>query len=71
MKAKDKNRNSVFAQGFACAVSALINMEREVNTTTRELFHTGLGEYDLKKFRRWGIDEHDINNFKKFRKELQ
>lgn len=64
-------KNSRFQQGFACAVSALIDMEREVNTVTRELFKTGLGEYDLKKFRKWGIDEHDIENFKKFRKELQ
>lgn len=65
-----RKKNYAFQQGFACAVSALIDMEREVNTVTRELFQTGLGQYDLKKFRRWGIDEHDITNFKNFRKEL-
>jgi len=66
----EKPRGNVFIQGFACAVAALIIMDRQVETATRELFGSGLGKYDLKKFREWGIDEYDINVFKKYRKQL-
>ncbi len=59
-----------FQQGYACAVSTLIRMDQGVETGTRELFHAGLGSYDLKKFRGWGIDEYDIEIFKTYRKEL-
>lgn len=71
MKPKDNYKNSAFIQGYACAVSTIIRMEHEVNALTKELFHSGLGKYDLRKFRRWGIDEYDIDIFKAFRKELQ
>lgn len=67
MKPQNNNR---FQQGYACAVSALIQMDRGANTVTKELFNAGLGEYNLRKFRRWGIDEHDISIFKEYRKEL-
>jgi hypothetical protein len=36
----------------------------------RELFEVGLGKYNLRKLRSWGIDEHDIEIFKKHRKDL-
>jgi len=67
MRAKKDCR---FQQGYACAVANLITLDREVNASTRDLFHSGLGEYNLIKLRRWGIDEQDINLFKKYRKEL-
>jgi len=70
MKAKDNHRNSAFQQGYACAVCALIQMDGQVETGTRELFSAGLGEYNIKKFRKWGIDEFDISILKKHRKEL-
>lgn len=68
MQAKSKGER--FQQGYACAVAALINMDQQVETQTRELFLAGLGKYDLKQFRKWGIDEHDISIFKMFRKQL-
>lgn len=59
-----------FNQGYLCAVATLIRMNNEVDTQTKELFRSGVGEYNLRKMRQWGVDESDIEIFKKFRKEL-
>jgi len=66
-----KEKIDRFTQGFACAVATLIRMNNYmVETDARELFSAGLGKYDLKKFRQQGVDEYDIEVFKKCRKEL-
>lgn len=65
----DKSKYA-WIQGYACAVATLIVMDNGVNTQTKELLNSGLGKYNLKKFRMWGIDESDIETFKKHRKEL-
>lgn len=62
---------SEFQQGYACAVATMIAMNMGVETDVRELFHAGLGNYDLKKFRKWKIAEDDIEVFKKYRKEIK
>lgn len=59
-----------FMQGCACVISKLIVMDRGVETDTREVFRACLGEYVLKKFRSYGIDEYDLEVFKKYRKQL-
>ena len=68
-KSKIKENYS-FQQGFLCAVAALIQSNRGVETQTKELFKSGAGSYNIKNFRKWGIDEHDIKVFKEYRKEL-
>jgi len=67
---KNITKFSRFNQGYLCAVAALINMDGQVETRTKELFIAGVGKYDLRKMRQWGIDEQDIEVFKKHRKEL-
>ncbi len=68
--AKEKILVDRFQQGYLCAVSALIRMHEGVDTQTKELFGAGAGKYDIKKMRAWGVDEYDIDVFKKYRKEL-
>ena len=62
---------SEFQKGYACAVATMIKMNMRVDTDVRELFHAGLGNYDIMKFRKWKIAEDDIEVFKKFRKEIK
>lgn len=65
-----KDTNNRFIQGFACACAKLMLMDGGVSTPTKELFEAGVGKYDLRRFRQIGIDEYDIEIFKKYRKEL-
>lgn len=58
-----------FARGYFCCVAALIEMDKGVETQTKELLNA-YGGYNIKKWREWGVDEHDINIFKKYRKQI-
>lgn len=66
-----KDSNNRFVQGFACACAKMMLMDGGVSTPTKELFDAGVGEYNLKRFRQIGIDEYDIEIFKKYRKDLK
>jgi hypothetical protein len=63
-------KDSEFKQGYACAVVTLIQLERGVETQTRELFRAGFGSYNLEALKSAGIDEFDLSILKKYRKEL-
>lgn len=65
-----KKQDYRFEQGYLCAVCALINMNDRIDTDTYELFRALGGGYDLKLWRKWGIDESDIETLKKYRKQL-
>lgn len=68
---KQPYNKDYFMQGYICAVVTMIELNRGVDTVTLELFKAGLGKYDLQKFRKAGVDEHDLNVLKKYRKQLQ
>lgn len=71
-----KNR---WIQGYMCAVAALIQQDGDVSTQAKELFRgagikqvlmpngNGISVIELRKL---GIDEHDIDVFKQYEKEL-
>jgi hypothetical protein len=70
MTNQQKREKYGFQQGFLCAICAMIHKERGVTTPVKETFDELGGGYDLKLWRKWGIDEYDIEILKKYRKEL-
>lgn len=65
-----KNKKDKFIQGYACAVACAIQQIDEVNTITKELFQSGLGSMTIQQLTDAGVDEHDIEVFKKYWREL-
>lgn len=55
-----------FTQGYACCVSTLIWMDGEANTQARELYVAGIGNKTEKQLRKEGVDQQDIDRFKKY-----
>lgn len=58
-----------FLQGYLCALSMLLQKEGGASTQARELLKEG-GGYNLGLWHKCGIDENDIEVFKKYRKQL-
>jgi len=63
-------RNKGFLQGYVCAVVALINLNGEVDTRTRELYRTGVGQLTLSALDKRGIDEYDLSVLEKYWSKL-
>ena len=64
------DRNNAFLQGYVCAVVALINLNGEVDTRTRELYRDGVGKFTLSALKKRGIDEYDLTILEKYWIEL-
>lgn len=65
------NETDKFLSGYVCAVCVLIQLNGEVNTTTRELYKAGVGNLSLEYLKNRGIDEQDIKTLKQYWKELK
>lgn len=70
LKKIDTERNDRFIQGFACAVASLIKINGEVDTRTRELFRSGIGQLTIGALKKRGVDEYDLETFQEFWTEL-
>jgi len=70
LKKLDTERNKGFLQGYVCAVVALINLNGEVDTRTRELYRDGVGQLTLSALNKRGIDEYDLSVLEKYWSEL-
>jgi len=68
---KKGKETHLWTQGYVCAVATLINLNGGVDTTTKELFHAGIGSTSLSQLKRQGVDESDLAVLKKFWKELK
>lgn len=70
LKKIDTERNNGFIQGFACSVATLIKINGGVDSTSRELYRTGLGQLTLEALQDRGVDESDLKVFEEFWMEL-
>lgn len=55
-----KKKVNEFLIGYLTAVCALIRMEGLVNSRSRELFNSGVGNMSVYDLRKKGVDESDI-----------
>lgn len=54
-----------FLQGYACCLQAFLSMEGCANTPHREAYLAGFGNMTEKAMQKAGIDQYDIDTFKK------
>ncbi|MFC4262449.1 hypothetical protein ACFOWM_06155 [Ferruginibacter yonginensis] len=59
----NKNNQCRFTQGYVNAVVCMIELDK-VNTLTREIFLTGIGNQTLYSLKNKGVDEHDLQVLK-------
>jgi hypothetical protein len=59
-----------WTQGYICAVVALIQLNGEVDTRTKELYKSGVGNVSLKTLETIGVDGFDLEILKKHWKDL-
>jgi hypothetical protein len=65
-----RNNTDRFTQGYIAAVSCLIQQHDEVDTVTKEVFRSGVGNISLASLEKAGVDIHDLQLLKRFWKEL-
>lgn len=64
-----KKKINQFAQGYLCCIAKMIESEGGVTTMIEELYIAG--GYRLSEMKNIGIDEYDIDLFRKYNSELE
>lgn len=61
----ENQKENKFLQGYACCLSAAIEMEGCANTPHKELYSAGFGNRTERELQNAGVEQSDIDIFKR------